>query len=449
MKSLLSQRWARPLACNQVVFLADRQAVTWGEFSDRVCRLADWLAARPEKRRWILADGNLIDFSVALWAVWHSGGHPVLPPSQQPGAIDSIRRHADSVLAAGELRSELAHGQTGRALGALDPEACALDLYTSGSTGEPKCVSKKLRQLEAEVEVLEGLWGGEETVLATVPHMHIYGLLFRLLWPLASGRVTDAQVCESPEIVLARVQQYGPAILVSSPSHLGRMPELIDLQTVAPRLARVFSSGAPLPAETAGQFLRATGRAPTEVLGSTETGGLAWRERRADDLWTLLPGVTACAGDGGALEISSPFLPAGASYASQDAVEFAADGRFRLLGRLDRIVKIEGKRLSLPAMESQLACHEWIVEAALVVLEGKRQAVAAVVALNTVGQAVLEDKGRQVVARELRGYLVHWFDRVLLPRKWRYVACLPRDARGKLSVQALRHSFERAGEVVA
>jgi acyl-coenzyme A synthetase/AMP-(fatty) acid ligase len=38
-----------------------------------------------------------------------------------------------------------------------------------------------------------------------------------------------------------------------------------------------------------------------------------------------------------------------------DGIELMPDGRFRLLGRLDRVVKIEEKRLSLPEMEARLA----------------------------------------------------------------------------------------------
>ena len=67
----------------------------------------------------------------------------------------------------------------------------ALTLYTSGSSGAPKPIRKTLAQFDAEVRTLEAQWGalvGDATMLGSVPHHHIYGLLFRLLWPLAAGR---------------------------------------------------------------------------------------------------------------------------------------------------------------------------------------------------------------------------------------------------------------------
>ena len=49
----------------------------------------------------------------------------------------------------------------------------------------------------------------------------------------------------------------------------------------------------------------------------------------------------------GALRIASPYLPAGHVEQSADAAELQADGGFILRGRLDRIVKLEEKRVCL------------------------------------------------------------------------------------------------------
>ncbi len=62
--------------------------------------------------------------------------------------------------------------------------------YTSGSTGQPKKIPRSLRQLLNEVQGLDASFQLPEQAIAiaTVSHQHIYGLLFKLLWPLASGR---------------------------------------------------------------------------------------------------------------------------------------------------------------------------------------------------------------------------------------------------------------------
>ncbi|MFD2980293.1 AMP-binding protein, partial [Klebsiella pneumoniae] len=73
----------------------------------------------------------------------------------------------------------------------LDLRACRISLCTSGSSGEPKRIDKQLRQLAIEVQVLEDLWGadlGPACIIGSVATQHIYGLLFRVLWPLCAGR---------------------------------------------------------------------------------------------------------------------------------------------------------------------------------------------------------------------------------------------------------------------
>jgi acyl-coenzyme A synthetase/AMP-(fatty) acid ligase len=177
----------------------------------------------------------------------------------------------------------------------LDAMQCGLDLFTSGSSGKPKRVSKNLAQLEAEVALLDRLWGNTGNfrgpVLATVPHHHIFGLLFRLLWPLSAGQAFDNQTCTAPEFLLARVDQIGPGCVISSPSQLARMHELIALPSLVGRVTQIYSSGGPLGRDAAARFQAALGVAPLEIFGSTETGGIAWRIQDADDAWTPLPGV--------------------------------------------------------------------------------------------------------------------------------------------------------------
>ena len=46
-------------------------------------------------------------------------------------------------------------------------------------------------------------------------------------------------------------------------------------------------------------------------------------------------------------------------------IAFDADGRFRLAGRLDRVVKLDGKRVSLPELEARLALHPYVGAAAV------------------------------------------------------------------------------------
>ena len=236
----------------------------------------------------------------------------------------------------------------------------------------------------------------------------------------------------------------------------------------------MFSSGGPLDAETADRVRAALGRAPLEIFGSTETGGVAWRRQEPgpDRLrWTPLRGVrvlrVAEGPEAGQLRVASPFVCAGAesdsgtaldagdrsAFTMGDLADVAADGRFALAGRGDRVVKIGEKRLSLPEMESRLRAHPFVSEAALLALERSEgePRVAAAVVLAEPGRAALAELGRRAVSARLADDLAASWDRVLLPRTWRWVDALPRDPQGKVTQALLRELFagSRAPIVVA
>lgn len=417
-----------------------KRMVRWAEFIHRLTRCQEHFAARAEKR-WLLAADDTLDFALQLFGLLHAGKQVIIPPNTQPGTLRQMAATFDAV-ARGSLPAPDVDSLAG--FSPLDPQTTKIDLYTSGSTGEAQRIGKTLAQFEAEIGVLESLWGstlGMASIVATAPHQHIYGLLFRLLWPLSAGRAFDSVTCAHPDTLIERLATLQDVALISSPAQLSRLPELIPLAALQPTPRLVFSSGGPLPANTARIFYSAFGRAPTEVFGSTETGGIAWRRQEADDFWTVLPGVNITADDDGALTVRSPFLPDAEPWRMNDGVALLDDGRFCLRSRLDRIVKIEEKRLSLPDLEARLAEHPWISAAAALALPGRRQTLGAAVVLNPQGRAQLAEQGRLAATRELRRHLAAHFEAPLLPRRWRFIDHLPVNERGKLTQAALTALF--------
>jgi 3-hydroxymyristoyl/3-hydroxydecanoyl-(acyl carrier protein) dehydratase len=84
-----------------------------------------------------------------------------------------------------------------------------------------------------------------------------------------------------------------------------------------------------------------------------------------------------------------------------------------------------------------------VAEAALVAFENLGDTrVGAVIALSDSGQAELAQSGRRALGSALADHLAGYWDRVLLPRAWRYVAELPRDAQGKVARAALLELLE-------
>lgn len=432
-------------ASNQQPVCHDGKAlVAWNTFVARVVALAHHLKSRSEVR-WLVFHEHPLDFAVIFFALLHAEKCVVIPPNTLPGTLAELAEAYDAI--ATESISPISPSQTGE-LSVLDTHASNIDLYTSGSTGKPKRIQKTLLQLDTELNILEGVWGdeiGASSIISTVPHHHIYGLLFRLLWPLSAGRVFDSVTCHSPEDIANRVATLGNTILVSSPAQLSRFFDLASATSVNRCPKFIFSSGGPLLASTAKQFHQAFGQAPTEIFGSTETGGVAWRCQSNGDTWTTLPGIhiqTETLSQPGLATLTSPFLLNNVPMPMDDLIEMLPNRTFRLCGRVDKVVKVEQKRLSLTEMETTLNSHDWIANAIAFVISGRRDSVAVVATLTTHGAQTLPSLGRNSFIKQLKQHLSQYFDAVLLPRYWRFVETLPVNSTGKVTQQSLHALFK-------
>lgn len=405
------------------------------------CRIAALSAAyctQPGKR-WLLAEPSPLEFLVRFFALLHAGKEVVIPPNFLAGTIASMRQAYTGLAGAISPASEAPWLQP------LDSKQCHIHLYTSGTTGSPKIISKTLAQFEREIAILEQLWGerlADASVIASVPHHHIYGLLFRLLWPLASGRIFDCVTDTLPDHVLQRSALLGNSVLVSSPAQLSRLPGLIPLQAFSHQIRLIFSSGGPLSHDVAKHYASEYGQAPVEILGSTETGGIAWRQQDEDAAWTGFPGMRIAQDHDGALLLRSPILANTTPIRLEDAITIEADQRFTLQGRLDRVVKLEEKRLSLSAMEHTLDSHPWVSESVALVVQRQRQAIGAVIVLGPASRLEWQAYGKSELVSQLKQFLAQHYDPVLLPRYWRFVEALPLNERGKPSLDAITHMFE-------
>jgi acyl-coenzyme A synthetase/AMP-(fatty) acid ligase len=434
----LGQRLAWPLPADAPVATDAGNAA----FLARVGAWREALAAQPgEQHALYLEDG--LEFAAALFGAWLAGKTPWLPGDRLPATLASLDAHVQG--RAGELPGGFAAGDDGVAPTGdltLDPDACTVVLFTSGSTGEPGAIRKTLRQLDNEVAALEAQFGaalGEAVVQGTVSHQHIYGLLFRLLWPLSARRPFARRRVGFNEQLVALGE--APLVLVASPAHLKRLPENQDWSGFAAGLRAAFSSGGPLPADAAQAVRALWGQAAIEVFGSTETGGIAWRQSGgAPKPWQALPGVEWRLQDG-VLAIRSPHLADEGWLVTADRALATTGGGFELRGRVDRILKLEERRISLGAIERRLQASPLLAEARLLPLPGHRILLAVAAVPSAEGQALLASSGKAALVAALREWLSGHADQIALPRRWRFVDALPADAQGKSSQRALAALF--------
>lgn len=401
-------------------------------------------------RRGLVACNDAYWATVGLFALAHNGAETIFPSNVLPatltalaGAFDHIV--TDGLVPRGDRALTLAPGGDGVSrLAAMDADRACVTLFTSGSTGTPKRITKTLRQLEREAETVERVLGPivpkDARVHATVAHQHLYGLTFRLCWPLATHRAFCGNTHQFWEPLLASLE--GGSVLVTGPSHLSRLGGLPSLPKER-RPSTVLSAGAPLPDSAADATRAVLGCAVREFLGSTEAGVIASRSR--DDggqpPWRPMPGVAVTRLDDGRLHVRSPYIDNPDDEVSGDLIELTDDGGFRLMGRADRVAKIEGVRISLTEFDTRLAEIGGVAQAAVVVLGGSMPYLGGVVVLDAIGTKQLAAIGAFRLGRRLRQDLSRTLPLAALPRRWRFVPQLPTGPLGKTSAADLAALF--------
>ncbi|MFF0744448.1 AMP-binding protein [Streptomyces sp. NPDC004111] len=286
----------------------------------------------------------------------------------------------------------------------LPPE---LEFHTSGSTGPSRTWLRSREDAWSEAGMLAefvsaGPAGPPAAVVAFAPPLHVYGALASYLVPARLG----VPVWYRKSYVGAMPQAgHGHTVVVATPWIFSLLLRNLDWVRSLAHLTVLYSS-AMLPADAHELIERAgPGRVTVvELLGSTETGGIATRSWTGGEppLWTLFPDVEFDAHpdapldarpdagtetspgtentdgtDGTAvpLVIRSPRLarrpaePRPAHWPTGDLVEPVGPRTFRLVGRVGRLVKVNGRRINLDESEHILRAAVRCEDLALVAVD--------------------------------------------------------------------------------
>ncbi|NOS73179.1 MAG: AMP-binding protein [Methyloglobulus sp.] len=427
----------------------NRQYIQTDEFHAAVSRWVIQFQAEPYERYALFTD-DAYPFAVLLFALFHAGKEALIPGNNRPGTTQQLQQQGCQLIGDWGHSRKLPDYELNQidcsslTLSPLNPVETKLVIFTSGSTGQPKPIEKRLIQLQNEIAVLEQRWGkqlGNSEVLSTVSHQHIYGLLFRVLWSLSVGRCFHSQIYLNPEILVNSINN-GSACWVASPAHLKRL-DLDSPWDEIKGMSAIFSSGGPLPPSARLQIQKQSGQKVNEIYGSSETGGIGWRQQ--DEAWTLFPGMALKAIDN-SWNLRSPYLFEDTYYRLDDELVLLDEDRFILQGRSDRIVKIEEKRLSLNEMEQRLCEDSFVSEAFAQMIHESRDVIAAVVTLTQEGIDYQVTQGRNALIKQLRNSLQQWFEPVVLPRKWLFANVIPLTTQGKIDQSLLASLLQNNGK---
>jgi acyl-coenzyme A synthetase/AMP-(fatty) acid ligase/3-hydroxymyristoyl/3-hydroxydecanoyl-(acyl carrier protein) dehydratase len=326
--------------------------------------------------------------------------------------------------------------------GKFDKSKAEMVMYTSGTTGEPKAVYKRFLQFENELFELVKVFGNDwvnRKVYSTVNHHHIYGLLFTALLPIATGLPFRRHRIDFPT-ELANIAGDA-AVIASSPAFLKRLSAETDKAIAFKCPPIIYSSGGPLPEDVARKACELTGYWPMEIYGSTETGGIAYRQSKNGPVWTPFEVCKMSVAENGCLNIKSSYILEAEGFTTGDLVDLYDDGRFLLKGRSDSIVKIEEKRISLPEVENRLKQTGLVQDVRVVPMVGKRQYLAAAIVLNEAGREKFAGLPKLTINNFFHDHLLKFIENTVSPKKWRYLEELPQNTEGKIRMRDIQSLF--------
>lgn len=244
----------------------------------------------------------------------------------------------------------LAGGQLEATQPDLDSEL--LHLFTGGSTGTPQLWTKTGMNILAETISLARHFkvNSSDCIVATISPYHIYGLLFSIALPLVSGASVLATTPSFPDEIATAVRDSKATILTAAPPHYRALREK---ELKATDLRWAFSSAGILELEDNVAFQQHNALGIVEIYGSTETGGIAFRNRSiGEESFTAFPPIDWKIQEE-LLAVRSTYISPEVSldndgfFLTADRVEKNGENRFEFLGRADSITKVGGKRVDL------------------------------------------------------------------------------------------------------
>jgi fatty acid CoA ligase FadD36 len=443
--------------------IADR-ALSRGQLAEAASALAARIAGAPTVA--VQATSSVETVVAVVGGLL--AGVPVVPvpPDSGPAERDHILRDSGAALLLTAERTRDVWADCGVPVVSVDPEArgaatfpdaqpeaAALILYTSGTTGAPKGVPITGRAIAADLDALVEAWQwtADDTLVHGLPLFHVHGLVLGILGALRTG----SRLVHTGRPTAEAYAAAGGTLYFGVPTVWSRV--CADPAS-AKRLssARLLVSGsAALPLPVAADLETLTGHRPVERYGMTET--LITLSARADDtdrtagsVGRPLAGVsTRLVGEDGAplpadgvtvgeLHVQGPVVFSGyLGRPGATAAAFTADGWFRtgdmavvepsgahrIVGRASTdLIKSGGYRIGAGEVENALLGHPAVREAAVLGLpdDDLGQRITAFV----VADGVTED--------ELIGFVASALAAHKRPRAVVFRDALPRNAMGKV-----------------
>jgi acyl-coenzyme A synthetase/AMP-(fatty) acid ligase len=442
MSSTLPLLAARDLA--QPLAWRDGQPIGGAQFLADAAALAERLPARGQA---VNLCQDRYHFALALVAAALRGQVSLLPPNAMAATLQQLPAGDGAAYAMVDddeavdlpridLRQRPAASTAANAVPMIDSERIAVCLLTSGSTGAPQPHAKNWRALTvnigAEAERLAQMSSRPSlhgmNIVATVPAQHSYGFESTVMLSLLGGAAFDAGRPFYPADVAQALNNVPrPRALVTTPFHL----KTLLLSGVAlPSVDLLLCATAPLTPQLAALAEQKMGGPLVEIYGCTEAGQLASRRTTQGQTWTTL----------GEVRITRTSQSDGETFTAHgghvfeptplaDILALHNEREFGLLGRANDLIHVAGKRSSLAHLNFHLNRIDGVEDGAFWLPDEVPGTVVRPMAF-----VVAPTLSAQAITQSLREHLEPAF----VPRRVVHVGALPREATGKLTLNALR-----------
>lgn len=312
----------------------------------------------------------------------------------------------------------------------FDEKDFSMIFFTSGSTGNPVGALKTKKHLEEEVKVLTKLFENKNInkVVLTVPFVHIYGMLFGLLYPLLNNIDIVLKEHFLPNDLLNLIDDN--SLVVTTPLYIKALNKISSQKDLSKAI--FVSSTAPLDALNAKEFKDKFNTDIMQIFGSTETGGIAYK-LNDESLWTPMPEVEIKTNENNELKVVSPFVST-TLYENEfkdingimqtfDYIE-KENEKFKLVGRSSQILKIAGKRYSTIQIENILEEVEEINKALVFVSSNEDS-------LREEKLDITIESSKEFSSKEIKKILQNRLSNLKFSLSLKYVDKIPTSSVGK------------------
>lgn len=338
-------------------------------------------------------------------------------------------------------------------------DAPVLLVFTSGTTGGPRAAVHTQANLLANMRIAAAAqeMGPADTVLTVLPLFHVGGLCIQTLPALYAGAGVILHPRFHPGDTLACIAADRPTLTLQVPPTMKALVEHPGWATTDLSCLRAVWAGSSLLPAPLVQAFHARGVPVCNVYGATETGpfSIALPPARAFDHvgscgWPA-PGVEAKLGTahGDAAEVllrgpnvvarywpDRPACDAEGWFATGDLAQVDADGSWRIVGRARDLVISGGENIHPAEVEQALGAHPAVAECAAFALPDARWG-------EVVAVAVVMKPGQDAGEAALQAHLAQRLAKFKLPRRWFFVAELPKTALGKVQRNVLAQRLGR------